>query len=340
MNESTLPPHVQLVEMTVWAHHKCSILHTAVKLDLADHIGDKALTAETLAQLTGTQPGPLYRFLRTLRGIGILQKDQHNRFALTELGAALKRGAPGAARSAIYMLGITPSLRAWESLEQTLKTGETAFVAANGESFFDYIRQHPDQVAMFSETMVALNDAEPPAIASAYDFARFHTIVDVGGATGSLLAAILNQHPGPRAVLSDLPDVVATAPGVLQQLGVAPRVSIEACNFFEAVPTGGDAYLLSHVIHDWDEERSLQILRNCRSAMTADATLLLVEMVLTDVNASNNMGTLVDISMLVYAGGQERTEQEYRDLLARAGFALQRVIPTACNSSILEARPA
>jgi hypothetical protein len=204
---------------------------------------------------------------------------------------------------------------------------------------FEYLAQHPDEARLFSETMIGFHGAEPPAVAAAYDFSGADTIVDVGGATGNLLAHVLARSPAFRGVLFDRPHVVADARALLAEHGVDSRVSIEAGDFFTSVPAGGDVYLLSHIIHDWSEEQCLTILGNCRKAMTPTGRLLIVEMVLPPGDTPHP-GKVLDMMMLVVPGGRERTESEYAALLAKAGFRLNRVVPTASPVSVVEAVPA
>jgi hypothetical protein len=203
---------------------------------------------------------------------------------------------------------------------------------------FDYLAKHPDEASLFSQTMVGLHGPETPAVAAAYDFSRFKTIVDVGGATGNMLAAILSRYPNLRGVLYDLPHVVREAPALLKSQGVADRVTIESGSFFDKVPSGGDAYILSHVIHDWSEKQCLDILGHCRRAVGPQGRLLIVEMVLPPGDTPHP-GKLLDITMLVMPGGEERTPDEYAALLAKAGFRLERVVPTASPVSVVDAVP-
>ena len=205
--------------------------------------------------------------------------------------------------------------------------------------FFDYLAQHPEAASHFSEAMVGFHGAEPPAVAAAYDFSGAATIVDVGGATGNMLAAILSRHAAPRGVLFDRPHVVRDAPALLKARGVAARVTIEPGNFFETVPAGGDAYVLSHIIHDWNEEQCLTILGHCRKVLGPDGRLLIVETVLPPGDTPHQ-GKVQDMVMLVIPGGQERTEAEYAALLGKAGFRLNRVVPTESVVSVVEAVPA
>jgi len=201
------------------------------------------------------------------------------------------------------------------------------------------LAKHLEEASLFSETMVGVHGAEPAAVALAYDFSELPTIIDVGGATGNLLAAILGRHPGPRGILFDMPHVVRDAPALIQARGLADRIKIAAGSFFESVPTGGDAYLLSHIIHDWSEEQCLTILGNCRRAMKTGSRLLIIEMVLPTGDAPHP-GKMFDIVMLALPGGQERTEPEYGALLDKAKFRLARVVPTESAVSVVEAFPA
>ena len=220
----------------------------------------------------------------------------------------------------------------------SLQTGKTGFEKATGMPIFEFLRQNVEEASYFSESMVGFHGAEPPAVAEAYDFSAFNLIVDVGGATGNMLAAILSKHQQPRGVLFDRPHVVNEAAPLLAERGVAGRVRIEAGDFFQSVPAGADAYLLSHIIHDWNEEQCLTILGHCRKGIAPNGRLLIVEMVLPPGDTPHP-GKVLDMVMLVFPGGQERTEAEYAPLLAKAGFRLNRVVPTASAVSIVEAIP-
>jgi hypothetical protein len=204
-----------------------------------------------------------------------------------------------------------------------------------GMPVFDWLAEHPEEASRFSETMVGFHGQEPAAVAAAYDLTGLDTIVDVGGATGNLLIGLLSRHSAAKGILFDLPHVVKDAPAFIRAQGLEGRITIQAGSFFETVPSGGDAYFLSHVIHDWSEEQCLTILGNCRRAMGPKSRLLLIEMVLPTGNTPHP-GKLLDMMMLVAPGGQERTEEEYRSLLAKAGFRLTRVVPTASEVSIVE----
>jgi hypothetical protein len=331
------PAHVQLIQMCAGGWVSAAV-YAAAKLGIADHLADGARSAAELAPATGTHAASLHRFMRTLAGFGILAEGQAQRFALTPLGEALKTGAPGSARSTLIAFGGPGFSRAWEQIIYSLETGKTGFEKAWGMPVFDYLAKDPEAASHFSEAMVGFHGSEPPTVAEAYDFSGIETVVDVGGATGNMLSALLSRHAGLRGVLFDLPHVVRDAPALLRARGVDSRVTIEEGSFFERVPAGGDAYLMSHIIHDWSEEQCLTILGHCRAAMRPGGRLLIVETVLPEGNVPHQ-GKLQDLVMLVIPGGQERTEAEYSALLGKAGFQLRRVVPTTSVVSIVEAVP-
>jgi hypothetical protein len=277
--------------------------------------------------------------MRALSSLGVLRQNEDDTFALTPLGDALRTGAPGSARSTVLAMAGPWMWQAFGEFQYSLETGQTAMEKVFGMPIFDYLAQHPDQAAQFSEAMVGIHGQEPPAVAEAYDFSPFGSIVDVGGATGNMLAHILARYSRPRGVLFDRPHVVTEAPALLRARGVNDRVTIEHGNFFESVPAGGDAYILSHIIHDWNEDQCLTILGNCRKAMKPGAKLLIVEFVLPEGDTPH-FGKLVDMVMLAIPGGEERTAAEYGKLLAAAGLRMTRVVPTKSDVSVVEAERA
>ena len=334
---AAVPPHVQLIQMgtAAWVN---AVVFAAAKIGLADQLAAGPRNADELAGPMRLHAPSLHRLMRTLAGLGILTERDAQRFALTPMGEALKTGAPGSARATVIAFG-GAFWRGWEQLVYSLETGNTGFDKAHGMPLFEYLKQHPAEASDFSEAMVGFHGEEPPAVAEAYDFSGFKTVVDVGGATGNLLAAILTRHAGPRGVLFDMPHVVGDAPALLKAHGVDDRVTIEAGSFFDTVPAGGDCYLLSHIIHDWNEGKCLTILGHCRKAIKPGGRLLIVEMVLP-AGDTPHMGKVLDMVMLVFPGGQERTQAEYGALLDKAGFRLSRVVPTASAVSVVEAVPA
>ena len=333
-----LPPHAQLIQMGT-ASWISAVVYAAAKLGIADHLAAGPRSAVELAGTTRTHAPSLYRLMRTLAGLGILTERDGQRFALTPLGEALKAGAPGSARATLMAFCGPAFWHSWEEILYSLETGKTGFEKAWGMPVFEYLAQRPEEASHFSEAMVGFHGAEPPAVAEAYDFSGVGTVVDVGGATGNMLAALLSHHASLRGVLFDRPHVVLEAPALLKAHGVEERVTIEPGDFFESVPAGGDAYLLSHIIHDWNEDQCLTILGHCRNVITPDGRLLIVETVLP-TGDTPHQGKVQDMVMLVIPGGQERTEAEYASLLSKAGFRLSRVVPTESVVSVVEALPA
>jgi O-methyltransferase domain/Dimerisation domain len=338
-SQETAPPlHVQMIQMAT-AFWVSKLLYVAAKLGLADRLADGPKSAEALAGPTGTHAPSLHRVMRTLASLGVLTEDGDHQFALTPLGATLKSGAPGAARATVLTLSGDWVWNGFGALLYSVETGKSAVEKTLGEPIFDWLGKHPEDASLFSETMIGFHGMEPAAIAAAYDFSGLKTLVDVGGSSGHLLTTIVASRAELRGTLFDLPHVVRDAPALIGALGLADRVTIEAGSFFDTVPSGGDAYLLSHIIHDWSEDQCLTILGNCRKAMKADGKLLIVEMVLPSGNVPHP-GKMLDMMMLVGPGGRERTESEYQALLDQAGFRLTRVVPTASPVSVIEAVPA
>jgi hypothetical protein len=330
-----LPPHMQVIQMGR-AFIVSRTIYVAAKLALADQLASGPKSAAELAGPMQVHAPSLHRLMRTLASLGVLTEQAGQRFALTDLGRALKTGAPGSARSTVIYSGSPAPQSGWDNLAYSVETGKSGFEKAQGVPVFDYLAQHPDEASLFSEMMIGLHNQEPPAVAAAYDFSTFKTIADVGGAAGNMLAGILARHAGPRGILFDRPHVVSDAPALLDAKGVSDRVTIEAGDFFKSVPVGADAYVLSHIIHDWSEDRCLTILDHVRKAMSPAGRLLIVEMVLAAGDAPHP-GKILDMVMLAQFGGQERTEAEYGVLLGKAGFRMTRVVPTNSAASIVEA---
>ena len=318
------------------AYLASKVLYTAAMLGLADQLASGPKSASELAPSLKAHAPSLHRFMRTLASLGVLTERAGQRFELTGLGEAMRTGAPGCARSTIIVTNSSWFAGSIDDLIYSVQTGRTAFEKLLGLPVFDFLAKNPEEASLFSEAMVGFHGEEPPAVATAYDFSAFNTIVDVGGATGNMLAAILSRHSGLRGILFDRPYVVSDAQELLKAKGFSDRVLIEAGDFFRAVPPGGDAYILSHIIHDWSEAQCLTILGHVRKAMKSDGRLLIVEMVLPPGDIPHP-GKILDMVMLAAPGGQERTEEEYRLLLGNAGFRLTRVVPTASAASIVEA---
>jgi hypothetical protein len=332
-----LPPHAELIQMGA-ASWVSALVYAAAKVAIADHLSGGPKSAAEAAGTMHLHAPTLHRFMRTLAGLGILTEQDDQRFALTPLGEALKTGAPGAARATLLSFCGPAFWRTWEHVRFSLETGKSAFNLTWGMPIFEYFGEHPDEAALFSEAMVGFHGSEPPAVAQAYDFSPFETVVDVGGATGNLLAEILRHYTGPRGILFDRPHVVEGAPTLLEARGVQGRVTIEAGDFFESVPGGADCYVLSHIIHDWNDSQCARILGHCRKGINPDGRLLIVETVLP-AGDTPHVGKLMDMVMLVFPGGQERTEAEFAALLESSAFRLDRVVSTASAVSVVEAIP-
>ncbi|MEN3352117.1 MAG: hypothetical protein V7640_275 [Betaproteobacteria bacterium] len=329
------PAHVQVIQMAT-GYVFSRAIYAAARLGIADLLAEGPKSAEALASSTGAHAPSLYRLMRTLASMGYFNETEDHRFALAELGAALKTDAPGAARSSVLALAGSWIWKAWDEFLYSVQTGETAFDKVFGVSLFGYLAQHPEEAKLFGEAMIGFHGAEPPAVAEAYDFTGIETLVDIGGGTGNLLGTVLRRHTHLKGTVYDLAHVVPEALRNFRTWGIADRASAEPGSFFESVPAGADAYLLSHVIHDWDEEKCLAILRNCRAAMRDSARLLIVEYVLPDGNAPH-VGKMLDLVMLTVPGGMERSEKQYRELLAKAGMHVTRILPTASQVSVIEA---
>jgi hypothetical protein len=310
----------------------------AAALGLADLLADGPRGVDELARASAADPPSLYRLLRALAGAGIFAEDDHGRFGLTPLADGLRSDAPGSVRALCALRAAPWYWGAWGELAHSVRTGAPGFDRVHGTDLFTLLERHPAALALFGQAMGALSGTEAAAVLAAYDFAPAATIVDVGGGRGALLAAILGAHPAARGILFDRPATVAGAGALLQGAGVGDRCAVVGGSFFEAVPAGGDLYVLKSVLHDWDDDRAAAILRTCRRAMGPAGRLLLIERVLPPGNAPSP-GRWMDLNMLVAAGGRERTEAEYRSLLAGAGFEATRVVPTTAEVSLLEATP-
>ena len=314
-------------------------VHVVATLGLCDLLADGPRTVAELAEATGADARSLTRLMRGLTAVGLYVSDGDQTFANTELGDAFRADAPRSVAALARLVGRPFHWQTYGSLEHSIRTGENAFSAVHGESVWDYLAKRPDEQKVFDEAMTALSQAVADDVVDAYDFGRFGTVVDVGGGRGMLLAAVLGRYPSVDGVLFDRPGVVAGAQGLLSAAGVSQRCRVVGGSFFDSVPDGGDAYLLKSVIHDWPDEESVEILRTCRRSMPAHGRLLLVEQLL-DESPDPARTALSDLTMLVVAGGQERTTDEYRSLLAAAGFDLTGTVPTGNAVFIIEAAPA
>jgi hypothetical protein len=331
------PPHIELIQMAaaIW---KARAVYAAARLDLADLIANGQRSAEELARATGTHAASLHRLLRALASCGVLTEAEPARFALTPLGAALRTGAPGAARATVLTLAGDWQWKAWDRFLYSLRTGQPALLEVFGKSLFEYLAANPEDSARFNEAMVGMHGADGPAVVEAYDFSSFKTVADLGGGAGMLLTTILQANKHLRGTLVELSETVPAARSLVEGRGLSDRCDVVAGDFFREVPFGHDAYILAHVMHDWTDEQGLPILRNCRKAIPKHGRLLIIEAVLPPGDAPHE-GKMMDLLMLTVTGGVERTEDEFSVLLAAADFKLSRVIPASTHQSVVEAVP-
>ena len=304
-------------------------IHVAAVLGIADLLVDGPRSSDELATATETDQRALYRLLRALAAFGLFHEDEQRRFSLTELGDPLRTDAPESVAGWAAFVGRRNVRDAWSSLLESIRTGENAFKLAHGISVWEYRAQHRDEGEIFDRAMASSTQMVTRSLVEAYDFGRFGTIVDVGGGNGSLLRALLAEYPSLNGVLFDQPHVVE---GV--DLGEHGR--IVAGSFFESVPEGGDAYLLKWIIHDWEDEEALAILRNVRRN---PGTLLVVERIVDPPNEGPET-KLGDLNMLVGPGGQERTREQFEALFEAAGYELVGDTPTDSGMHVLEGTPA
>jgi hypothetical protein len=313
-------------------------LHVATEMGIADLVKDGPKSIEALAAITGTHRQSLHRLLRTLAAQGIFAEDDEGRFATTPAAALLQEGV---LRDGVLLCGEVTGDGSWwnavGALRHSVMTGEPAFNRQHGRGFFDYLSEHPECARWFDRGMANFATAENPAIAAAYDFSAFAHLVDVGGGQGGLLAEILKLYPAVRGTLFDLPQVIRN-PTALRELPVKQWSTLSG-DFFRSVPKGADAYVLKRILHDWSDEQCVRILRCCRAAMAHHARLVVVDAVLPPGNVAHP-GKVMDILMLIFAEGRERTQQEFKALFEQADLQLTRIKTTASTLSIVEAIPA
>jgi hypothetical protein len=314
-------------------------LMVAAELGVADLLRDGSLSIAELAHATRTHEPTLYRLLRALASLGIFHEDGERRFSLTPKGKLLQSDAPASVGAVARFFGRDYHWTAWGHLLHSVRTGENASQAALGTDVWTYRERHPEENEIFNAAMAALSRAGAAAEMTAYDFGRHRIIADIAGGTGALLAEILRRHPDSRGILFDQPHVVAHAGAMLERADVADRVRIESGSFFEGVPPGADAYVMRRILHDWPDAEAVAILRRCREAMLPDARLLLLESVVGGPN-EDAQSKFLDLLMLVSAGGRERTEGEWSELLSQGGFHLLQVHPAGPISAVIEASPA
>jgi len=328
-------PSTELMQM-INGYQLSQALHVAATLGVADQLKDGPKPYDAMARICGAHPASLYRLLRALAAVGVFHETSNKEFSLTPLGAGLTSDAPGSGRNYARWIGTPGQWKSWGNLLHCIKSGESASEHTHGKDAWTYRKQHPEEQAIFNDAMTGNSRSESQAVLEAYDFSQFGCIVDVGGGQGLLLKEVLLAYPSARGVLFDQPHVIASTQQVPTEL--AARCQLVAGSFFEAVPHNGDAYLMKAILHDWDDGKSIEILRTCRRAMSPKAALIVIERVVGSPNESPD-GKFSDLNMMVQYAALERTHQEFHDLLKGGGFELTEIVPTRSPMSIIIGKP-
>ena len=329
-----LPPALAILDM-VGTWRLTQAMYVATKLGLADHIGGEPVSIKVLADATHTHEPSLYRLLRALSSIGIFREGESTSFISTELSRYLRTDQQGSMRDLVLYMLSSSERQAWGHLEYSILTGEPAYMHVHGTDAWTYLALHNEEYTAFNGAMTALSNASNTAILQAYDFSSVHTLIDVGGGRGRLMSTILSAYPTLTGILFDSLPVIEEAKSVIRAEHLEGRCRLLSGSFFTEIPTGGDAYLLKHVLHDWNDSECATILSTCRKAMATNAKLLIVEQILPPMHIPVNAAS-ADLSMLVDTGGRERTEDEYSLLLQANGFAVTSVLPTRGLTCIIE----
>lgn len=329
-------PETDLFQMVIgkWISQA---LATVVEIGVPDLLSTGARRCSDLARKTGTSEDGLYRLLRALASVGVFAEGAGRRFTLRPMGQLLRSDHPRSVAGYARFTGHDSTWRPWGQLSYSVRTGLPAFDHVFGMPIFEYFARNPDAAAVFDAAMTSISTTEAVATASAYAFKGIGTLMDVAGGHGLLLATILDRHKKMRGVLFDLPHVAAGAASTFARAGVSGRVGIETGDFFAELPSGADAIIMKHIIHDWDDESATRILQRCHRALGPRGTVLIVDPVVPS-GSGPHYGKLLDLEMLVLTPrGRERTKPEFERLLKGAGFRLSRIVATKSPLSIVEA---
>jgi hypothetical protein len=322
MTPAEIPIPARILQLAT-ASWMSAAVSAAATLGVADELADGPRSVDDIAKAIDAHAPTLYRLLRACADFDLFEELDEKVFGLTELGHALRTDSPVSMRGFAMWVGDPADRYSWSGLADSVRTGQPAFEQVHGQSVWDYMAGNQDTSRVFNNAMTSASNQMIKPVVAAYDFSRFGTVVDVGGGHGALLAEVLRANPGVRGILYDQPDVVAGA-----SFGdVADRVEVVGGSFFDSVPAGGDAYLLSNVIHDWNDEQSRSILANVRAAMAKDARVLLAEVVMPGKAEPAPTVKLMDLNMLVLCDGKQRTEAEFAELFRSAGLELSRIVP-------------
>ncbi|HEX5964740.1 MAG TPA: methyltransferase [Pyrinomonadaceae bacterium] len=333
---ASAPPEVVVTQIMIGSL-AAQVLYVTAKLGIADLLADGPKSVEDLATATDTHAPSLYRILRAAESVGVFVEKENRVFALNANAEPLRSNVPNSLRDIAIFMGEDWHWEVWGKTMYSVRTGKSAWAHAHGDDdVFDYFRKRPEAFEVFNRAMTSLTALSAKAVSEGYDFTGVKTLIDIAGGHGRLLTEILEVNPSMRGILFDMPQVIEGARESVAKTNAADRVEFEGGDFFVSVPAGGDAYMMKHIIHDWDDEKSLMILRNIKQAMNPGGRVLLVESVIAERGAQD-FGKLMDIEMLVSPGGKERTAAEYEDLFARAGLRMTRIVPTKSAYSVIEA---
>ncbi|WP_433505755.1 methyltransferase [Pseudonocardia halophobica] len=335
--DGTAARHHATLMAVARGYQRSQALAVAAELGIADLLTEPRPVVD-LAAATGTDAPALYRLLRALASIGVFHEDDEQRFSLTAMGRLLRRDHPWSIDPAVRMFCADYQWRAWGELGYSVRTGGNALVHTLGTDVWEHRRRDPAQGELFDAAMRTMATSYAPGVLAAHDFGKYAVVADIGGGTGAMLTAILAAHPHLHGILAEQPEVLPRAARQLAAAGVADRARLVECDFFDEVPTGADAYVMLRVLHDWPDDAAAQILRRVRAATAPTARLLVIDAVVGPPNEDPQTAFL-DLMMLVSAGGRERTEPEWRDLLASAGFRVGTIVPAGPGRSVIEAVP-
>jgi O-methyltransferase/methyltransferase family protein len=334
---ATPDPSIELMRL-INGYQVSQALHVVASLGIADQLRNGPKSSDAMAKACEVHPGSLYRLLRALAAVGVFHENDDKEFSLTPVGACLSSDAVASRRNWARYIGRSGHWQVWGNLLHSIKTGEGAYQATHGMDSWSYRKSVAEEQASFDAAMTANSGSQARAVLQAYDFSKFACIVDVGGGQGLLLKEILLACPSALGVLFDQPQVVASAGEVLTSPDLAQRCSIVAGSFLESVPEGGDAYVMKFILHDWDDQHAIDILRACRRAMPPRATLIVIERVVGPLNEVPE-GKFSDLNMLVSHGALERTREEFTDLFRKGGFELSAIVETPSPLSIIVGKP-
>ena len=329
------PPDTVLTQIVVGSL-AAQAVYVAAKLGVADLLANGPKRSDELAKATNTDAPSLYRVLRALASYGVFAEGDNQEFELTPTAELLRSDSPSSLRDMAIFMGEDWHWRVWGHTLYSVRTGQPAWEQVHGVEVFPYFEANQEASRIFDQAMTSFSSLAIKGVLEVYDFSGIETLVDIAGGHGRLLTSILEANPATKGILFDLPHVITGARERVAASEVAARLEFATGDFFASVPEGGDAYIMKHIIHDWDDERALTILKNVKRAMKQGGRVLLVEGVIAGRNQPD-LGKLLDVEMLVSPGGKERTADEYKELFARAGLRLTRIVPTKSPYSVLEA---